>query len=159
MEPAWVEHFFGGEMMPIVDGRYEAKISTTFATVEEGKSEIKKKIERARKIRVSNIPMEFLSELIPILNDKDVTLVLPLNEKPIPELKELGKVGTTKAKIYKDFKGIEAYSGSVNFADRIFNITWTENKILQIESMDYGKCVKCMNNAFEGGFRYSEKHY
>ena len=32
--------------MPIVDGRYEAKISTTFAATEEGIEEIKKVIER-----------------------------------------------------------------------------------------------------------------
>lgn len=144
--------------MPIVDGRYEAKISTIFASIEEGKKEIKNKIEKSRKIRISNIPMGLLEELMPLLDNKDVTIVLPLDEKPNPDLKKLGKLATTKAKIYKDYKGTDAFTGSINFADRIFNITWAGNQIFAIDSMDYSKCVKCMNKTFEAGWRYSEKY-
>lgn len=144
--------------MPIVDGKYEAKISTTFASVDEAKKEIKNKIEKSRKIRISNIPMGLLFELSPLLENKDVAIVLPLNEKPTPELKKLGKLATTKAKIYKEYKGTEAYSGSINFADRIFNITWSGDRIFEIDAMDYSKCVKCLNKTFEAGWRYSEKH-
>lgn len=144
--------------MPIVEGRYEAKISTAFGSVDEGIEEIKGKIGESRRVRISNIPMKLLQELSPMLKDKDVRIVLPLNEKPTSELKKLGKIATTKAKIYKDYRGIEANSGSVNFADRIFNIVWVDDKILEIDSMDYSKCVKCLNKTFETGWRYSEKH-
>ena len=34
--------------MPIVEGRYEAKISTTFSTIDEGIEEIKGKIKKSR---------------------------------------------------------------------------------------------------------------
>ncbi|MFQ6087714.1 MAG: hypothetical protein ACE5K0_02275 [Candidatus Methanofastidiosia archaeon] len=147
-----------GEKMPIVEGRYEAKISTTFGSVEEAIDEIKNKIRRSRKIRISNIPMELLEELKPELQNKDASIVLPLNEKPTPEIRKLGRIATTKARIYKEYKGTEANSGSINFADRIFNIVWVDEKILEIDTMDYGRCVKCLNKTFETGWRYSEKY-
>ena len=73
-------------------------------------------------------------------------------------MKELGDVATTKAKIYKDVRGVEAVSGSVNFADAIFYVTWAGSKILDVDSMEYGKCIKCMNQTFDGSWRYAEKH-
>ncbi len=56
--------------MPIVDGKYEAKISTTYASPKEGIDEIKRMIQKSRRIRISNIPMPLLNELLPILKDK-----------------------------------------------------------------------------------------
>jgi hypothetical protein len=143
--------------MPIVDGRYEAKLSTTFETVEEAIEEIKKKIQKSRRIRISNIPMSMLEELKPHLKEKDLKIVLPIGEKPSEELKKLGEVATTKARIYVNFKGKEACSGSINFSDIIFNVIWMDDEILNISTMEYGKCVKCLLETFEGGWRYSQK--
>ena len=143
--------------MPIVDGKYEAKISTTFSTIEEGVEEIKKKLQKSRRMRISNIPMSLLEELKPILKDKDVKIILPMGEKPSEELRKLGEVATTKAKIYVDYRGREANSGSVGFSDRVFNIIWLGDKILDISTMEYSKCVKCLMNTFEMSWRYSQK--
>ena len=143
--------------MPIVDGKYEAKIGTTFATVEEGIAELKRTIQKSRKIRISNIPMSLLEELKPMLKDKDLMIILPMNEKPTEELKQLAPIATTKARIYVDYKGEEANSGSVTFAQLIFNIAWVNGKILGVSTMEYGKCVKCMAGTFEGGWRYAQK--
>jgi len=143
--------------MPIVDGKYEAKIGTTFATVEEGIAELKRMIQKSRKIRISNIPMSLLEELKPMLKDKDLMIILPMNEKPKEELKQLAPTATTKARIYVDYKGEEANSGSVTFSRLIFNLAWVNNKILNVSTMEYGKCVKCMAGTFEGGWRYSQK--
>ncbi len=143
--------------MPIVDGRYEAKLSTTFENVEEAIVEIKKKIHKSRRIRISNIPMKLLEELKPYLKEKDVKIVLPIGEKPNEELKNLGEVATTKARIYADFKGKEANSGSVNFSDIVFNVLWVDGEILNVSTMEYGKCVKCLSETFEGGWRYAQK--
>ena len=143
--------------MPIVDGKYESKIGTTFATVEEGIAELKRIIQKSRKIRISNIPMKLLNELKPMLNDKDLMIILPMNEKPTEELKQLAPTATTKARIYVDYKGEEANSGSVTFARLIFNLAWVNNKILNVSTMEHGKCVKCMAGTFEGGWRYSQK--
>ena len=143
--------------MPIVDGKYEAKISTTFATAEEGIAEIKRMIQKSRRLRISGIPMPLLEELKPLLKDKDLMIILPLGEKPTEELKQLAPVATTKARIYVDYRGEEANSGSVSFASRIFNVIWQGDKVLDVSAMEYSKCVKCMAGTFEGGWRYAQK--
>ena len=92
--------------MPIVEGRYEAKISTTFRSANEGIDKIKGKIKKSRKVSISNIPMSLLKELTPLRRGKDVRIILPLNEKPTMELQELGDIAITKSRVYKDFRGI-----------------------------------------------------
>ena len=143
--------------MPIVDGKYEAKIGTTFATVEEGIAEIKRMVQKSRRIRISTIPMRLLEELKPLLKDKDLMIILPMSEKPTEELKKLAPIATTKARIYVDYQGKEANSGSVNFSSTIFNIIWLNDTILSISTMEYSKCVKCLAGTFEGGWRYAQK--
>ena len=143
--------------LPIVDGRYEAKIGTTFATVEEGIAEIKRMMQKSRRVRISNIPMSLLEEMKPLLRDKDLMIILPSGEKPTDELKQLAPIATTKARIYVDYKGEEANSGSINFASTIFNVAWVNGKILGVSTMEYGKCVKCLAGTFEGGWRYAQK--
>lgn len=143
--------------MPIVDGRYEMKMSTTFATTEEGIEAIKEKVKRSRKIRINGLPRRLIDELKPLLVKKDLKIVLPLGEKPTDDLKELGDVGTTKAKIYVEFKGEEANSGYIAFPKIMYIITWSGDEILQISTMEYAPCVKCMNEGFEGAWRYAQK--
>ena len=143
--------------MPIVDGQYQAKISTVFASVEQGVEELKKKIEKSRKVRIGNVPAGLLRELLPLLKGKDVKIVLPEGEQPTDELKAVGDVAIQKAKIYSDFKGVEANQGSVYFADVMFSVTWARDNILQISTMEYDKCVKCMKGTFEMSWRYAQK--
>jgi hypothetical protein len=147
----------GAEKLPIVDGKYEAKISTTFATPKEGIDEIKRMVQKSRRIRISGIPMQLLDELKPLLKDKDLMIVLPLGEKPTEELKALAPIATTKARIYVDWMGQEANNGSINFANRAFGIIWVGDKILSVQAMEYGKCAKCMMETFEGGWHYAQK--
>jgi hypothetical protein len=143
--------------MPIVDGQYQAKISTVFASVKQGVEQLKKKIEKARKVRLSSVPVKLLKELLPLLKGKDVRIILPNGQQPTEELKAVGDVAVQKAKIYSDFKGVEADEGSIYLADVMFCVTWAGDKILQISTMEYDKCVKCMKGTFEMGWRYAEK--
>jgi hypothetical protein len=143
--------------MPIVDGRYEAKLSTTFSTVDEGIDEIKKKISKSRGVRISNIPMKLLEELKPLLVGKDLKVILPLGQKPKEELKKLGDLATTKARIYVDFKGTEANTGSISFSTVVFNIVWLGDEIFDVSTMEYSTCVKCLRKTFDGAWRYSQK--
>jgi len=143
--------------MPIVDGQYEAKISTSFASEKEAFEAIVSKIEKSRRVRISNVPMQLLEKLAPLLKGKDVKIILAKGAKPTEQLKELGDVAIQKARIYKDYKGVDANAGSIYFSDRIFNVVWDEKKIYEIEAMDYDKCVKCMKGMFDVGWRYSEK--
>lgn len=142
--------------MPIVDGKYEAKISTTYASPQEGIDEIKRMIQKSRRIRISGIPMPLLDELKPVLKEKDLMIVLPLGEKPTDELKALAPIATTKARIYVDYMGQEANSGSINFPSRSFSVIWTGDRILSVSAMEYSKCAKCMMETFEGGWHYAQ---
>jgi hypothetical protein len=143
--------------MPMVDGKYEAKISTTFASAEKALEEIKKGIQKSRKVRLSNIPDAMLNELLPLLKGKDVMVILPIGAEPSKELKSIAEVGIQKAKIYKDFKGKEAIAGSIYLPDKIYSVTWSNGEIFQIDTMEYGKCVKCMKKIFEMSWRYAKK--
>jgi hypothetical protein len=145
------------QKMPIVDGQYQAKISTVFANVKQGVEELKKKIEKSRKVRIGNVPAKLLKELLPLLKGKDVKIILPEGEQPTEELKTVGELAIQKAKIYSDFKGVEANQGSVYLADVMFSVTWAKDKILQIATMEYDKCVKCMKGTFEMSWRYAQK--
>ena len=143
--------------MPIVKGRYEAKISTKFGKVEEGIDKIKAGIKKSRRIRINGIPMGLLDELKPLLTEKDVKIILPLGERKPKDLEKLGEVATTRARIYVEYDKKEANTGSVYLPDKIFNIVWLDGKILEISTMEYSKCVKCMRDTFEMAWRYSEK--
>ena len=143
--------------MPIVDGQYQAKISTVFASVKQGVEQLKEKIARSRKVRIGNVPTKLLKELLPLLKGKDAKIILPNGEKPTPELKELCDVAVQKAKIYSDFKGVEANEGSIYFSDVMFCVTWAGEKVLQVSTMEYDKCVKCMRGTFDMAWRYADK--
>lgn len=73
------------------------------------------------------------------------------------EIKQLAPIATTKARIYVDYRGQEANSGSVNFASRNFSVIWVNGKILDVSAMEYSKCVKCLTETFDGGWRYAQK--
>ena len=143
--------------MPIVEGKYEAKLSTKFKDVKDGIEEIKAGIKKSRRIRINGIPMGLLDELKPMLTEKDVKIILPLGERKPKDLEKLGEVATTKARIYVEYDKKEANTGSVCLPDKIFNIVWLDGKILEISAMEYSKCVKCLRDTFEMAWRYSEK--
>jgi len=109
--------------MPIVDGKYEAKVSTTFGSNAEAIDAIKQKLHKWRRVRISNIPMKLLKRLVPLLAGRYVKVILPMGQKLAAELRRLGEIAVTKARIYKDHKGAEANLGSIYFSDVVFR--WT----------------------------------
>ncbi|HMK45144.1 MAG TPA: hypothetical protein VK436_00825 [Methanocella sp.] len=143
--------------MPVVDGKYETCLSTYFKSTDNGVDEIKRKLGKARKVRISNVPRSLVDELRPLLSGKDVKIVLAEGEKPDAGLRSLGDVAVTKARITADYKGVEAYEGSVTFADRVFNVIWTAEGVKEITSMNYRKCALCLNETFETAWHYADK--
>ena len=143
--------------MPIVNGRYEAKIGSTFTKAEDGIEEMKRRIQRSRSVRINNVPMTLLDELKPLLNGKDLKIILPLGSTATLELRKLGDVGIANSRIYVEYDGEEANSGSVGLSDIIFNIAWTDARTLGVSTMEYSKCVKCLRGTFEGAWRYAKK--
>ncbi len=143
--------------MPIVDGRYEMCIGSNYTDIEKGLDAIRRRIEKARNIRINGIPMALLKELRPALEKKDVKIILPLGAKKDSSLEGLGPVAVTKARVYQRYNDKEVSSGSIIFPDVVFNIVYDGDRILGISTLEYAKCVKCMKEGFEGGWRYAKK--
>jgi len=143
--------------VPIVNGKYEAKLSTTFTTPEEGIQALKERLQKAKRVRINGIPMSLLDELLPEVRSKDVMIILPRGQKLKKAYKDAGEVTVTTSRTYVDFKGTEANAGSIIFSDVMFSILWTKDEILQIETMEYPKCVKCLHGTFDVAWRYAKK--
>jgi len=142
--------------MPIVDGRYEAKIGITYK-IEKGIEELKKKVKKSRIIRINNIPVNLFGELMPLLEGKDLKIILPLGERKTEELIKFGEIAVTKSRLYHQYDEEEANVGNISFSDVIFNISWIDDRIIEISTMEYSKCVKCMRATFETAWRYAQK--
>lgn len=84
-------------------------------------------------------------------------IVLPQNQTPTGELKQLAPLATIEARMYVDYMGQEANSGAVNFASRSFSIIWVDDRILGVSAMDYVKCAKCLIETFEGSWHCAHK--
>lgn len=143
--------------MPIVDGKYEAQIATYYKNVDEAMEDVRSMIKRTRKVRISNIPVPLLKELMPLLEGKDLAVILPDGAEPWPELTALCDVARQKSRIYVVYHGAEALTGSIVLPDVQFGVIWDKDKILDIAAMNYSSCVKCMRKTFDMGWRYAEK--
>jgi hypothetical protein len=143
--------------MPIVDGKYEAQIMTYYKSIEEAMEEIRDNLKRTRKVRVSNLPFPLLKELMPLLEGKDLAVILPEGAEPWPELTALCEVARTKSRIFVVYKGVEALVGNIVLPDVQFSIIWDKDKVLEITAMNYSSCVKCQRKTFDMSWRYSEK--
>ena len=83
--------------MPVVNGVYEARLGTTYR-IENGIEEIKRKIARSRVIRINNIPMNLLEELMPLLEGKDLKIILPMGGEIREDLRRLWRCCRYKIK-------------------------------------------------------------
>ncbi|MFQ5761566.1 MAG: hypothetical protein ACE5PO_00895 [Candidatus Bathyarchaeia archaeon] len=144
--------------MPIVDGKYVCKISEVYEP-KEGVESLKKEIEKAKKVQLQNIPDNLMKELMPLLKGKKTRIILPPGKKPNRELMDLGEVAVAspKADIYHVYKGRKVYVGGVYLPKMFFNVVPTDGDIAQVSTLEYPKCVNCMNEAFEFGWKRSKK--
>ena len=144
--------------MPIVEGRYVCKISETYEP-REGIDALKEEIRSAKNVRLQNIPDSLMKELMPLLKGKKVRIILPPETKPSKELLELGEVAiaSSKADIYHVYKGKKVYPGGVYLPKIFFDVIPMEGEIVQVSTLEYPKCVKCMNQTFEFVWKRSKK--
>jgi hypothetical protein len=104
--------------------------------------------------------MVLFEELAPLLQDKDLKVMLADREQPPVNSRVSAEFATAKARIYVEWKGQEAISGSIGFPDVFFNVAWLKpsGEIREITAMEYSRCVKCMvNDTFESAWHYAQK--
>jgi len=101
--------------------------------------------------------MWLLRDLRPLLEKKDVKMILPLGAKRDEELAKLGPTAVTKGRIYHMYDDKEVCTGSIMFPDSVYTVIWDADRIIAISTLEYSKCVKCMKGAFDVGWRYAQK--
>jgi hypothetical protein len=145
--------------MTVTEGRSEFRLSTTFASTEAGIKDIQEKITNSFGVRMNSVPLQLIQKLAPFLKgkEKNVRIILSPDDKPTEEVISLGRISSTKARVCADYKGIDANLGSIYFNDRLYEITWTKERVIEIESKEYDKCVKCMGELFENAWKNSSK--
>ena len=144
--------------MPIVEGKYVCKISEVYDP-KEGIEALKEEVKKVRNVRLQNIPDSVMKELMPLLKGKKVRIILPPEAKPSEELLEIGKVavGSPKADIYHVYKGKKVHVGGIYLPKIFSSITPADGEIVQMSTLEHAKCVKCMNQTFEFGWKRSKK--
>ncbi len=144
--------------MPIINGKYVCKISEIYDT-KEGINALKEEIRKAKNIRLQNIPENLMNELLPLLKGKKIRMILPPGSKPSEKLLEFSEVGiaSPKADIYNVYKGKKIYPAGIFLPKIFFNVISINGDVFQISSMEYQKCIKCMNQTFEFAWRRSKK--
>lgn len=138
--------------------KYVCKISEVYDT-KEGLKALKKEIRKSKKVQLQNMPRGLLKELKPLLKNKKVRIILPPSTKPSKDLLEIGEVAVTspKADIYHVYEGRKVYVGGVYLPKIFFSVVPVGGKIVQVSTLEYSKCVKCMNKTFEFGWKRSKK--
>ena len=144
--------------MPIVEGKYVCKISEVYDP-KQGIEALKEEVKKVRNVRLQNIPDSLMKELTPLLKGKRVRMILPPEAKPSKELLELGQVATasSKADIYQVYRGKKVYAGGIYLPKVFFSVTPLDGEIVQVSTLEHSKCVKCMNQTFEFGWKRSKK--
>jgi hypothetical protein len=104
-------------------------------------------------VRISNIPVWLLEELLPELKGKDVKIILHYGAEATEPMKEIGDLAIQHSRIYSHFNGVEADEGSIYFSEVVFRVTWADREIFQISTTKYNKEVEW----FEMGWRYADK--
>jgi len=153
-----IKNEVGGGTMPIVKGKYVCKISEVYDK-KEGLKALKKEIRKSKRVQLQNMPRDLLEELKPLLKNKKVRIILPPGMKPSKEILQIGEVAVAspKADIYHVYKGRKVYAGGVYLPKIFFSVVPVGGKIGQVSTLEYSKCVKCMNKTFEFGWKRSKK--
>ncbi len=55
------------------------------------------------------------------------------------------------------YKGRKVYPGGIYLPKIFFSVTPVEGEIAQVSTLEYPKCVRCMNRTFEFGWKRSKK--
>lgn len=144
--------------MPIVEGKYVCKISEIYDP-RQGIEALKEEVKKVRNVRLQNIPDDLMKDLMPLLKGKKVRIILPPEAKSSKELQEIGQVAIagSKADIYHVYKGKKVHVGGIYLPKIFFSITPVDGEIVQVSTLEHSKCVKCMNQTFEFGWKRSKK--
>lgn len=115
-------------------------------TVEEGLKTVQNDLERNRKIELINIPVDLMREWSPLLKGKKVILYNNLVEGLPSDIRDLGKEIFTTVQMKGTLYGQVVEKGEIFLSNKIYNIWYVGSEILNIGSIVYKRCVKCIQS-------------
>ncbi len=121
----------------------EAKIDEIFE-IEEGLKAIKEGIEASREVELINLPYSLIIELKPFLKGKKVKIHHNKTDELPEEIADLGQVCFTSVEMKGTYKGKVVEKGEVFLKNSIFHVWWDESGIVNIGSIDFKKCARCI---------------
>ncbi len=114
--------------------------------IEEGLNTMVKEISKNNSIELINIPLDLIRKWRPALQGKRVTLYNNLVEGLPSDIQELGKERFTSVQMKGTFYGQVVEKGEIFLKNKIFNIWYHNEEILNIGSITYRRCVKCIQS-------------
>lgn len=124
---------------------FEMQVDEIF-TIETGLSAIREDLERQKSFDLINLPLSLIREWRPILEGKKVTLYNNLVEGLPPDIRDLGREIFTSVRMKGTFYGRVVDKGEVFLRNKIYNIWYSGGEILNIGSITYRRCVKCIQS-------------
>lgn len=113
-------------------------------TLEEGFQAIRDVIGKNKVVELINIPLFLIREWIPLLQGKKVTLYNNRIEGLPDDIRALGSEVFTSVRMKGTFYGRVVEKGEVFVKNRIFNIWYEDDRILNVGSITYRRCVRCI---------------
>ncbi len=121
----------------------EAKVDEIFE-IENGIKAIKEGIAASNEVELINLPYNLIIQLKPLLKDKKVKIHHNKTDEIPEEIAELGQVCFTSVEMKGTYKGKVVEKGEVFLRNSIFHVWWDESGIVNIGSIDFSKCARCI---------------
>lgn len=115
-------------------------------TIEEGLKSLREEIGQNHSIELINIPLYLIREWRPLFTGKKVTIYNNLVDGLPPDIQDLGKEVFSSVKMKGTLYGRIVEKGEVFLKNKIYNIWYDGNEILNIGSITYRRCVKCIQS-------------
>jgi len=128
--------------------------------VEEGLNVIREKIKTSERIIINNIPDFLLEELMAVVQEKENVKILVSSKTSLrEELLEFPKTHILphiiKTSIY--YHGLESKPGGMVIGGTYFGISWDDDEILDIRTIEWEECANCMYKLYNTEWVVSRK--
>lgn len=113
-------------------------------TIDKGLRAIEKELARHKSLDLVNIPLPLIRQWKPFLEGKKITLYNNFPDPLPPDIESLVHEVHTTVRMKGTLYGRVVDKGEIFVKNRIFNIWFEGEEILNIGSVTYRRCVKCI---------------
>ncbi|MEW6409101.1 MAG: hypothetical protein AB1488_03190, partial [Nitrospirota bacterium] len=114
--------------------------------IEQGLKAIEDEIKKKRAVDLINLPHSLIFvRLRPLLKDKTVKIYIN-NPYEAEDYMDVGEVIFTSVEMLGNYKGEIVRKGEVFLDGIIYNVWWNEREIVNIGSISFNRCVRCITN-------------